>query len=512
LQNVPASQRLDPPARAGNQARAAAPIAIIDIGSNSVRLVAYADGGRVPTSLYNEKLLCGLGRGVATTGRLPSDAVERALKALARFRVLCGTMGVGQIKVLATAAARDAANGPAFLMAAAAACGQRIELLTGEREAALSAEGVISGFHHPNGVVGDLGGGSLELVDVRDGAVGTGITLPLGGLALQDLAENAPKKAQKIAREKLERARYLTTLTGRTFYAVGGTWRALARLQMLERGYPLNVMHGYRLMGEEGGFLRLVDRVATSAPKLLGAVSEARRPLLVYGAIVLDEIVRLGQPAEITVSALGVREGVLYEALDPAARRSDPLIEATADLNGLRARDPAHGHDLRSWTDAFMDGAGLTESEDERRYRHAACLLSDTGWRAHPDYRGDQSIALITHASFLAIDHPGRAFLALAISFRYNGLSLDKVDQTLVELAGPTLLAKARLLGALMRVAFPITAAMGGVLPRVPLAIVAGELSLTLPSELAPLASERLTNRLRALAKLLGVEATIVFA
>lgn len=497
---------------ASTRLRAGAPIAIIDIGSNSVRLVAYADDGRVPTSLYNEKLLCGLGRGVATTGRLPKDAVERALLALARFRVLCRTMGVGEIKVLATAAARDAANGPAFLAAAAAACGQPIELLTGEREAALSAEGVISGFHHPDGVVGDLGGGSLELVDVGDGAVGTGITLPLGGLALQDLAENAPKKALKIAREKLERARFLSSLADRTFYAVGGTWRALARLQMLERAYPLNVMHGYQLALEEGGFLRMVERVASSSPKLLGAVSEARRPLLVYGAIVLDEIVRLGRPSGITVSALGVREGMLYEALDPAARRLDPLIEATADLNELRARDPRHGQELRRWTDAFMGSSGFHESEDERRYRHAACLLSDTGWRAHPDYRGDQSIALITHASFLAIDHPGRAYLALAISFRYNGLSLDKADPTLADLAPPALLTKARLLGALMQIAFPITAAMGGVLPRTPLLIVDGQLRLTLPPDFASLANERLMNRMRALSKLLGIEATIAFS
>jgi exopolyphosphatase/guanosine-5'-triphosphate,3'-diphosphate pyrophosphatase len=347
-----------------------APVAIIDIGSNSVRLVVYENHNRAPVPLYNEKLLCGLGRGVVTTGRLPEDAVDRALKALARFRVLCRTMGVGEVKVLATAAARDAENGPAFLMAAAEACGHPISLLTGEREAALSAQGVISGFHDPDGIVGDLGGGSLELIDVRGARAGQGLTLQLGGLALQDLSGNSPKKAQKIAREKLQSAGLLQALQGRCFYAVGGTWRALARLQMIERGYPLHVMHAYELEHDEGGgFLRLIERAGGASGKALNAVAEARRPLLVYGAIVLDEIVRMGRPASITVSALGVREGLLYDDLDPVRKKLDPLLETTAELNRLRARSPDHAEELRSWTDAFIASAGLDESPYERRLR-----------------------------------------------------------------------------------------------------------------------------------------------
>jgi exopolyphosphatase/guanosine-5'-triphosphate,3'-diphosphate pyrophosphatase len=485
------------------------PVAIIDIGSNSVRLVIYEGLTRAPTPTYNEKVLCGLGRQVASTGRLGEEAIAHALKALARFRALCGIAGVGEVSVLATAAAREASNGPAFLDAAAEACGAPIELLTGAREAELSALGVIAGFHRPDGIVGDLGGGSLELVDIRDAAVSAGISLPLGGLALQDLAGNAPRRAQKIAREKLEKTRILGALAGRIFYAVGGTWRALARLQMLERNYPLNVMHAYELEPPEGGFLRLVERIAAGSPKFLNEVSEARRPLLVYGAIVLDEIVRLGKPSCIKISALGVREGLLYEDLDPASRRLDPLIVATSELNRLRARSPAHGEELCAWTDTFMESAGIAETEEERRLRHAACLLSDTGWRAHPDYRGDQSIALITHASFMAIDHPGRAFLAMAVSFRYNGLSLDNADPRLSALAPPRVLALARLLGALMRVAYPISAAMGGVLARAPLAAANGKIVLTLPPDFGPLANERLMNRVRALAKLMDLEGSI---
>jgi exopolyphosphatase/guanosine-5'-triphosphate,3'-diphosphate pyrophosphatase len=256
-----------------------APIAIIDIGSNSVRLVIYEGPARSPTPLYNEKLFCGLGRDIASTGRLSEEAIERALAALARYKVLCTTAGVRTIRVLATAAARMAENGPAFIEAAREACGSPVELLTGEREALLSAAGVISGLYEPDGVVGDLGGGSLEVVDVKGGRAGPGITLPLGGLVLRDMASGSPKAAAKIARTELERAPQLQALAGRTFYAVGGTWRALARMQMVERGYPLRVMHGYEFELKRGGFQRIVERTTPAAMKVIGSVSEARRPL-----------------------------------------------------------------------------------------------------------------------------------------------------------------------------------------------------------------------------------------
>jgi len=487
------------------------PIAIIDIGSNSVRLVAYEGLTRAPTPIYNEKVLCGLGRNVATTGRLPDDAVERALQALARFRVLCDTMGVAEIRVLATAAARDASNGPAFLAAAEQALNCHVELLSGAREAQLSALGVISGFYPADGVVGDLGGGSLELVDVVGSTVGEGITLPLGGLALQDLSGGSPKKAQRIIREMLARAPdQLEKLRDRTFYAVGGTWRALARLHQAERNYPLHVMHGYTIGPDDSlDFLKMVERVDSQTLKDIESVSEARRPLLTYGAMVLEEIIRLGQPKEVAVSALGVREGLLYERLDEEAQKLDPLISAANDLNLLRSRSPRHGEDLWEWTDRFVQTLGLPESEAERRLRHAACLLADIGWRAHPDYRGEQSLNLIAYGAFVGIDHPGRAYLALAVFFRHEGLSAETASPRLKSLAGPRLVERARLLAALMRIAYPISVAMAGVLPRAPLVVKGNQIVLQLPQDMRALASERLANRLKQLTKIVNLDARI---
>ncbi|MBF9232357.1 exopolyphosphatase [Microvirga alba] len=487
------------------------PVAIIDIGSNSVRLVVYEGMARALTPIYNEKVLCGLGRHVATTGRLDDDAVERALRALARFKVLCETMHVSEVYVLATAAARDASNGPAFLEAATLACGREINLLSGAKEAQLSALGVVSGFHAPDGIVGDMGGGSLELVDVNGFSVGEGVTMPLGGLALQDLSGGSLKKAQKIVRAALARApEYLEKLQGRTFYAVGGTWRAVARLHQAARDYPLHVMHGYVINPDDGlDFLHLVEEVDTKALKDIESIAEARRPLLVYGAILLEEIIRLGRPKEVAISAHGVREGLLFDKLDEQTRRRDPLLSAAGALNLLRSRSPRHGEELCGWTDAFIESLGLPETETEYRLRHAACLLADIGWRAHPDYRGEQSLNLIAYGAFVGLDHPGRAYLALSIFFRHEGLSPDKVGSRIKVLAGSRLMERARLLAAMMRIAYPVSVAMGGILPQAPLVARNGQVVLRLPSAMEALANERLSGRVRALGKILNLEPSI---
>jgi len=487
------------------------PIAIIDIGSNSVRLVAYEGMARALTPLYNEKVLCGLGRQVATTGRLDDEAVDRALRALARFRVLCDTMQASDVFVLATAAARDATNGPSFLKAAAKACGRPIRLLSGGEEARFSALGIVAGFYKPDGIAGDMGGGSLELVDVKGANVGQGVTMPLGGLALQDMSGGSLKKAQKIVRAALEDAsEHLENLHGRTFYAVGGTWRALARLHQAATDYPLHVMHNYILNPEDGlGFLRLVEGADAKSLKDIESVSEARRPLLAYGAIVLEEIIRLGEPKEVAISAFGVREGVLFDQLDPETQKRDPLLTAAADLNLLRSRSPRHGEELCEWTEAFMKSLGIAESETETRLRRAACLLADIGWRAHPDYRGEQSLNIIAYGAFAGLDHPGRAYLALSIFFRHEGLSPDRVGSRIRSLAGPRYLERARLLAALMRIAYPVSVSMEGILPQAPLRAKGRQVVLQLPARMKDLANERLAGRMKALGKLLGMEPLI---
>ena len=480
------------------------PVAIVDIGSNSVRLVAYETLSRALTPIFNEKVLCGLGRGVATTGFLSEEATGKALAALQRFRVLCRTMGVANIRALATAAVRDAANGPQFVELAERAIGCEIDLITGPREAQLSGLGVVSSIWAADGVVGDLGGGSLEIADVAGGKVGKGVTLPLGGLSLLELSDRSPKRAAKIARDALAKVKALDNLAGRTFYAVGGTWRALARLHMSQRQYPMRVMHNYVIPTRDAlEFVRLVERIETEALTSIETVSAARRPLLAYGAAVLEEIIRRSPPKEVVISALGVREGLLFEGLSADEQAQDPLITAARQFNLLRSRSPGHAEELFHWTSQFLGDSHLEETSEESRLRHAACLLSDIAWRAHPDYRGEQSYDLVANAAFVGVDHPSRAYLALAASYRH--VSGDQeVSPHARSLVSPRQLDRARLLGAAMRVAYIVSAAMPGVLPRAPMTVLKGKVVLTLPSDLAALNSDRLQTRLRQFARLLG--------
>ena len=206
---------------------------------------------------------------------------------------------------------------------------------------------------------------------------------------------------------------------------------------------------------------------------------------------------------------LGVREGLLYSLLNTKERALDPLIAAAADLNELRSRSPRHGEELIDWTDRFIASSGLEESADERRLRHAACLLGDIGWRAHPDYRGEQSMNIIAHGAFVAVDHPSRAYLALSVYFRHAGLSEEDLSPRLRELATTHILDRARVLGAAMRVAYILTAGQGGVLGHVPMQVKRGKLVLRLPGDYGKLASDRLFSRLRQLARLVGREASI---
>jgi exopolyphosphatase/guanosine-5'-triphosphate,3'-diphosphate pyrophosphatase len=318
------------------------------------------------------------------------------------------------------------------------------------------------------------------------------------------------KKAEKIVKSALIGIPQVAAMTDRTFYAVGGTWRALARLHMRQIGYPLNVMHNYAIPARDAlDFASIVERADSDSLAAIDSVSAARRPLLAYGAVVLEQLVKRGNPTRVVVSALGLREGLLFENLSEEERKRDPLIVAANDLNQLRSRSPRHGWDLIAWSDALFASLAVDESEGERRLRHAACLLADIGWRAHPDYRGEQSMSIIANAAFVGVDHPGRAYLALSVFYRHVGLADSNLGPQLRELAGLRLQDRARILGAAMRVAYLISAAMPDVLARTPLQAADRHLLLCLPADLGALASERLVNRLRQLARLVGREARV---
>jgi exopolyphosphatase/guanosine-5'-triphosphate,3'-diphosphate pyrophosphatase len=271
------------------------------------------------------------------------------------------------------------------------------------------------------------------------------------------------------------------------------------------------VMHGYVIPAREAiEFSRLVHRVNPETLSRIEVVAKARRPLLPYAALVLEHLVQIGKFKEVVLSALGVREGLLYSLLDAQERKKDALIAAASDLNILRSRSPRHGEELVDWTDHFMSSTGLEETAEERRLRHAACLLADIGWRTHPDYRGEQSLNIIANNGFFATDHPGRAFLALTVYFRHMGLIEEELSPRLRELASTRMLDHARVLGAAMRVAYLVTGSMPGVLPKTPMRVRRRKLTLRLAGKYAPLAGERVFGRLKQLGRLIGRDPVIV--
>lgn len=488
-----------------------APIAVIDIGSNSVRLVVYERLTRSPTPLFNEKTLAGLGTGVAETGRLQDQAVARAIAALERFALLCRQMRVATIHVLATAATREAENGPDFIAAVEAIFGRPVQVLSGADEARISALGVVAGFSDPDGVAGDLGGGSLELTDVAHGEVGVGDSLLLGGLRLQASARNSLKNAREIARTFIDASPVTPRLKGRTFYAIGGTWRSLARLHMRQAGYPLHVMHEYRIPVDDIlEFLKPLTRGNLDGVAGISAVSKPRQALLPYGAIVLAELIRAGAPSCVTISALGLREGHLYSLLKPADQSADPLVEAARELSILRSRSPAHSEELIDWTGEAVAALGLDETVEEARLRTAACLLADIGWRAHPDYRGEQSLNMIAYAAFVGVDHPGRVYLALAVYYRHSGLNDEELGPGIRELAPVRYRERARALAGAFRVAYLLSGAMEGALPKIRIARNEDTIELRVPKALAKLAGGRVENRLKQFAAIGGFQSTVV--
>jgi exopolyphosphatase/guanosine-5'-triphosphate,3'-diphosphate pyrophosphatase len=491
----------------------ASSVAVIDIGSNSVRLVVYEAMARSLITIFNEKALCGLGREVQSTGLLAPDAVAKALTSLRRFRALCRVMKVGRVHAIATAACRDASNGPEFIARAERICGVRIQILSGPLEAKLSALGVISGIHKPDGIVGDLGGGSLELIDVHGNRLRQGVTLPLGSLALQDLSHKSLKRAVRIVKTELADVAQLKAGQNRAFYAVGGTWRALARIHIIQSGYPLGVMHGYSISAAEAlDFSRRLRRLASQNMLAdIEAVADARRPLLTYAALVLEHIIRVAKPKTIVFSTFGVREGLLYSRLPEHERAKDGLISGAQELNELLSRSARLAEELTDWTDRLVRVVKLRETEEDRRLRHAACLLSDIGWRVHPDYRGEQTLSLIIHGNFGSISHQGRAFVALSVFYRYAGLSeQNEPPATIRELVPPAMVERARLLGAALRVAHLISAARPGVLPATHFRSSGRKLMLVFEHRLVDLVADRVGSRFKQLARLVGRAGSII--
>ena len=441
-------------------ARALSRVGVIDVGSNSVRMVVFDGAARSPAYFYNEKIMCGLGKGLAETGRLNPQGRVRALAALKRFALLAEGMQIDPLTVVATAATREAADGPDFQAEVTRETGLRLHVIDGDEEARLSAQGVLLGWPDAKGIVCDIGGNSMELARIGDGRVGKRVSTPLGPFRLQQVSSDPKTRRAHIAKV-LKEAQAIMKSTGERIYLVGGSWRVIARLDMERRNYPLTVLHEYRMTPK--GLTDTLDWLAVADLAVLRGrtgTSAERMELVPLACEVLRELVKQFKPAEIDVSAYGIREGLLYEHMPEKLRARDPLIEAARMAEVVQARIPGFGKKLYDFLLPLFPDA----PKDRLRLVKAACLLHDTTWRAHPDFRAEACFDNATRANLGGLDHPGRVFLGLALLHRYknsrSGSRLEPMFRLLSEdeVQAAEVLGKAMRFGAMFSVGDPAKA------------------------------------------------------
>ncbi|MFI4986543.1 MAG: Ppx/GppA family phosphatase [Alphaproteobacteria bacterium] len=477
-------------------------IGVIDVGSNSIRLVVYERLARSPWPIFNERVLCGLGRGLQRSGRLNPEGRARALENLTRFTLLARHMGVRRVDILATAAVRDASDGAAFVAEAERRCKAKIRVVSGQEEARLSALGVLSGMPQADGIMGDLGGGSLELVALDKGVIGEQTTLPLGPLRIMEMAEDEPKRARPMVEAALGELKWLAKCQGRSFYAVGGAWRAIARVHMEHARYPLHVIHHYRVAREEMiDFCRVITGLSRkSLEGMTSSVSRKRLETLPHAALVLHRVLRTTAPSHVVFSALGIREGQMFSLLPEAVRREDPLISAAAELARVDRRFEPLGDALFRWMAPLFAG----EDRAAARLRLAACHLADTAWREHPDYRAEHGCLRILRLPIAGIDHPSRALLALAVYVRYAGRPGGEEAKGARVLLDAEHAAHAERIGMALRVAISASGGVAALLRRTALSLEGDRLILHLPGDTADLEGEQMARRFEALAATIG--------
>jgi exopolyphosphatase/guanosine-5'-triphosphate,3'-diphosphate pyrophosphatase len=471
---------------------------VVDIGSNSVRLVIYEGPHRALSPDFNEKALCAIGKGIGTTGRLDPNGAAAAIKALQRFRMVADIRGVKRVDAVATAAVRDASNGAEFIQRARDALGAPIRILSGEDEARLAAEGVLGGMPDADGIVGDLGGGSLEITPVDRGEIHPGVSLPFGPLRLMDASDGKIDRARSIVDQGLESVRFLDRLKGRALYAVGGVWRSIARIHLTRAKHPVQVLHAYTMSREDAiehtEFLSGKNRRAL---ELIGEETRRRAEAVPFGAVVLERLIKATKLDRVVVSSYGVREGVLFQRMPPDVRQQDPLLAATGDWAQREARDPSLEDVLVQWTHALFPH----EAADDARHRRAACALSDVMWRGHPDHRADAIFQMALNGNFTGIDHRGRGMLALALHHRYSGLDTPPGNYSrLSAFLGDEACSWAMTLGAALRLAYAIAGPSGDVVRQTSLRITAASAILAMPRALEHLWCEPVERKLEDLA------------
>ena len=479
---------------------------VIDIGSNSVRLVVYDALQRSACYFYNEKVLCGLGSDLASTRRLSPEGADNALKTLGRFAALAERMQVARMHAVATAAVRDAEDGPAFRDRVEAETGIRMTIASGDDEARLTGQGVLYGWPEICGVAADLGGASLELVRLGEGEVsGERISMPIGPLRLMKRGLSA-KQMRKEVDALLEPHAERFQAEDQMLILIGGSWRVFARIHMDRIDYPLHVLENYTIDAAETlETARWLSEQAPDTVRSLSGSSATRAAVTPIGALILERLIHALQPGSVGISAFGLREGVLFENLPESEQRKDPFIESCRVLEAERARFPGFGEELWTWlSPLFWDGNLYHD-----RWRRAACLLNDVTWRSHPDYRAQACFETTTRATLIGLSHEGRAYIGSALLNRYKGGKEAVAAEPATRILPPDLTNEARALGKAIRLGAMLSGSAPGTLRETRIQKDGDAIVLTLGPSARRLAGDVVDKRLKKLGDTLGMPVRI---
>ena len=483
-------------------------VGVVDVGSNSVRLVVFDGAARSPAYFFNEKIMCALGAGLSDTGRLNPEGRARALSAIARFQEIAAQICNGPLTAVATAAVREAEDGPEFCAEVLDKTGLEIHVIDGKEEARLSAQGVLLGWPGSYGLVCDIGGSSMELAEINDGEVGERVTSKLGPLKLQDI-EGGAEGRQAYIQKTLDKLYVKMGDQENRLFLVGGSWRAIARVDMERRAYPLNVLHEYRMTAEDvAATAAFIAENDLEELRQRCGLSAQRMALVPFAIEVLIGLLDRFTPYDIAISSYGIREGMLYEQMPDELRRRDPLIEACRHAESKDARLPGFGRTLYDFVKPlFKDG-----TKDRKRLVKAACLLHDVSWRAHPDYRAETCFDNATRANLGGLKHSERVFLGLALLHRYRNKREGTRFEELYDLLNLEDQKQAEILGKAMRFGAMLWMQAGTDLGKLTYKAKSAELHLELPERARALYGEVAEARLQSLASALEAELFVSFS
>ena len=469
-------------------------VAIVDIGSNSVRMVVYHALKRVPLPIFNEKYMCALGKGLARTGKLNPAGVKEAEHAIARFLVMARRLEVTSLDIIATAAVRDAVDGEAWVKGLAKHYGAEVSIISGEREAELAAKAVLSAFHEPLGISADLGGGSMEVAAVERNRIGEVASCHLGSLRMLDATDGKREKMEEMIRDELKQITWLKKFAPPTIYAIGGGFRTLAKLHIKKSHYPLNLVHEYAM--SRRAVNQMCDRLTEMSPaeiQALPGLPPKRMQTIVPTALVLQKLLVISGASEVRFSASGIREGFFYDLLGARLQKEDPLLASATDLAALVGRSGGYAQELYDWMSPLFASEPLLW----QRIRMALCKLSEIAWSIDPNFRAGWAYQRIIQSSLKGIDHKERLMLSLALYHRYQ--TRWKGDKSKISLLDERERLWARCVGLAANLAFQLSGGHSGNLYHAKLSFHDAKVSLKLDAEAAPLRTEAVEKRLEGL-------------